>query len=158
MKRHPKPAGIRFISAVMQHCQVPQQMQETPSEMIRYALVIVVVWLVWFELVFRFQSPTAHNNTPLWSSLVGAYLFSSLRIFCGDVNGPSQHTLKSHESREKSVRAEVRAGPVSAPNWGKMRCTWAVGCSLFEAQCECVWSVLFVFVRVFTVRNGAHLE
>lgn len=48
MKRHPKPAGIRFISAVMQRCQVTQQMQETPSEMIRYGLVIVVVVsLVW---------------------------------------------------------------------------------------------------------------
>lgn len=57
MKRHPKPAGIRFISAVMQHCQVPQQTQETPSEMIRYALVIVVVWLVWFGLVFSIPEP-----------------------------------------------------------------------------------------------------
>ncbi len=32
----------------MQRCQVTQQMQETPSEMIRYGLVIVVVVsLVW---------------------------------------------------------------------------------------------------------------
>lgn len=64
------------------------------------------------------------------------------------------------ERARRPVRAEVRAGPVSAPNWGKMRYTWAVGCSLFEAECKCVWSVLFVFVCVFTMRNGAfaHLE
>lgn len=72
--------------------------------------LLLLLWWVWFGLVFQFQSPKAHNNARLWSSLVGAYLFSSQWIFCGDVNGPSQHTLKSHKRRERGGLWGLRCG------------------------------------------------